>query len=249
MRHVELQSSASRREIAALENATATEIIEWALARFGKRLCVTTSFTDTVLIHLATTVEPDMTVVFLDTGFHFPETLATMRESMIRYQLRLRVARPESTRPGPVTNLWADGTTPCCDARKVRPLDNAMANGGFDAWLSGLRRTDSITGRDARIVGIDRNGRTKINPIANWDDETVAQYIADHDLVVNPLADQGYDSVGCWPCTEPGAARTGRWTDETKTECGLHTAGVEVSTSVPAFSISALPSMKRVGQR
>ena len=220
---VTLHSPRTKRQLAALECATATEIIEWALDTYGTTLCVTTSFADTVLVHLATQVNPDIEVLFLDTGYHFPETLDTMRTAMARYQLRLRVVRPEDyPHPTPLPHVWADDTTTCCEARKVRPLNEAMTDGGFEAWLSGLRRADSPERRNAPIVDTDRTGRTKINPLANWTDDAVAQYISRHDLLVNPLLNLGYDSVGCWPCTEPGAGRTGRWSDDSKTECGLH---------------------------
>lgn len=225
MTPVTLQSSATRREVDALEPCSATEIVEWALTTYGTQLCVTTSFADTVLLHLATQVAPDLDVLFLDTGYHFPETLETMRRSLRLYQLRLRVVRPENSQPHTaLPHLWADSTATCCDARKVQPLNHAMDQGGFTAWLSGLRRGDSPQRRNAAIVEADRFGRTKINPIANWSDDDVANYIAKHDLIVNPLLSQGYDSVGCWPCTEPGVGRKGRWAEESKTECGLHFA-------------------------
>lgn len=223
MTRVTLHSSEEKRTLEALEYATPIEIIEWSLETFGPKLCVATSFFDTVLVHLATRVNPDVDVIFLDTGFHFPETLATMRTALVRYQLRLRVVRPEDYAPsGSVPELWSNGTVSCCEARKVTPLNDAMTEGGFQAWLSGLRRADGQTRAHSPVIDVDRHDRTKINPLANWDDADVARYIADHDLIVNPLLKRGYDSIGCWPCTHPGTGRDGRWSELDKTECGLH---------------------------
>jgi len=223
---VTLQDRSTRDMNAALECATSAEIVAWAVEEYEHRLCVTTSFADTVLVHLATQVAPDIEVVFLDTGFHFAETLATMRAAMERYKLRLTVVRPEHhNAQDALVNVWSDDAVSCCEARKVRPLANAMTEGGFSAWMSGLRRADSAGRATAPVVDVDQNGRVKVNPIVRWSDADVARYIAEHDLIVNPLLAQGYESIGCWPCTEPGQGRDGRWSNETKTECGLHLAG------------------------
>lgn len=208
----------------ALDNrfsdAHPTDILRWATATFGSDLCLTTSFQDTLLIDLAIAVDPDLEVVFLDTGFHFAETLDVLRRAMIRYELHLRVERPDEDAP----DLWAAGSDACCVARKVAPLDRALA--GKRAWLSGLRRDDSATRADTRIVDVDRRGLVKINPLAAWSADAAAAWIADHDVIVNPLFADGFGSVGCWPCTErpeSGAgARSGRWNGTTKTECGIH---------------------------
>lgn len=200
-----------------LEHERAEEIISWAVEAFGPRLLMTASFADTLLIDLATQVEPDIEVVFLDTGFHFAETLDTVRRAMDRYRLNLTVLRPDAS----ASDVWADGSEACCAARKVGPLD-AHLRGNADAWLSGLRRSDSPARANTPIVMIDGRGLVKVNPIADWTDEHVASYVADHPIMVNPLANEGYSSIGCWPCTEPSVGRDGRWTDSTKTECGLH---------------------------
>ncbi|NNE74879.1 MAG: phosphoadenylyl-sulfate reductase [Acidimicrobiales bacterium] len=215
---VRLGPRAGRVVGAQLEDAAAEEIIDWAVETYGPRLCLTTSFANTVLVHLATRRHPGLDVIFLDTGFHFAETLATMREAFSRYQLNLTVVRPEAG----AAELWAAGSTTCCEARKVEPLDRAMTDGGFDAWLSGLRRADGPTRATATTLQTDRHGRTKINPLVRWTDDDVAAYADAHDLVVNPLVKQGYGSIGCWPCTEPAEGRDGRWAETTKTECGLH---------------------------
>jgi phosphoadenosine phosphosulfate reductase len=203
-----------------LEGATATEIIEWSIETFGSRISLAASMADTVLIDLAVAVDPDIEVVFLDTGFHFAETLQTLRRAQARYGLNVRVERPE-----PRTNdLFAVGTDSCCAVRKVALLDRALAD--KDAWLTGLRRAESPTRAGAPVVGYDSRGLVKVCPLATWSDADVDRYIAEHDIIVNPLVFEGYPSIGCWPCTDRVAdgadPRSGRWAGSAKTECGLH---------------------------
>ena len=202
------------------ETAHPTEAIRWATTTFGDGLCLTTSFSDTLLIDLAVAVDPDIEVVFLDTGFHFAETLDTLRRAMVRYELRLRVERPDEDAP----DLWESGTEACCGARKMAPLDRALA--GKRAWLSGMRRDDHAGRTRTPIVQVDRRGLVKVNPLAAWPAAEVESYAAEHDIVLNPLLAEGYESVGCWPCTERPTdgddARSGRWADSTRTECGIH---------------------------
>ncbi len=205
---------------AAFERAPAEEIVGWAAATFGDGLCVTTSLTDAVVLDLAARVVPGIEVIFLDTQYHFPETLATLDVVRERYPVRLEVRRPDRR----LDDLWRTDTDACCHARKVVPLDEALA--GKRAWLSGLRRTDSAERAGTPIVARDRRGLVKVNPIATWSDDDVALYIQLHDVPVNPLVARGYPSIGCWPCTRavaPGDdARAGRWAGTAKTECGLH---------------------------
>jgi phosphoadenosine phosphosulfate reductase len=202
----------------ALAGATPPEIVRWALDTFGRRLALTASFADTTLIDIATGVDPDIEVVFLDTGFHFAETLNTVRRAMDRYALNLTVLRPESD----AADLWAAGTEACCDARKVAPLERYLTRNA-DAWLSGLRRADDPGRADAPIVSLDKRGLVKINPMAEMSDGEYERYIDEHDVLVNTLQLDGYASIGCWPCTEPSTdGRSGRWAGSDKTECGLH---------------------------
>ncbi len=202
------------------ETAHPTEIIRWATDAFGDELCLTTSFSDTLLIDLAVAVDPDVEVVFLDTGLHFAETLATLRRAMVRYELHLRVERPDDGAP----DLFEFGTDACCAARKVAPLDRALAE--KRAWLSGMRRDDHAGRTHTPIVQIDRRGLVKVNPLAAWPADEADAYATEHDIVLNPLLAESYESVGCWPCTEHPTdgsdARSGRWADSTKTECGIH---------------------------
>ena len=205
---------------AKFETASAGEIVEWAVERFHPHLCLTASMTDAVLIDVATKVEPGVEVVFIDTGYHFPETLATLEVVRRRYGLNLRIM----TVPHYPVPLWQSDPVSCCTPAKVAQLERALL--GKRAWMSGLRRQESDTRREAAIVSRDRRGLVKVNPLANWTDLDVDGYIADHDVPVNPLVHKGYPSIGCWPCTRPVAAgehaRAGRWAGLEKTECGLH---------------------------
>jgi phosphoadenosine phosphosulfate reductase len=204
----------------SMERATPEEIVGWAATTFGERLCLTTSLTDAVLVDLVARVAPGTDVVFLDTQYHFPETLDTLDVVRQRYPVKLRVRRPDV----PMDDLWRTDTDACCAVRKVAQLDAALA--GKEAWLSGLRRDDSPERAGTPIVERDRRGLVKVNPIANWTDDDVALYIQLHDVPVNPLVARGYPSVGCWPCTQAVAEgddkRAGRWAGTGKTECGLH---------------------------
>jgi phosphoadenosine phosphosulfate reductase len=203
-----------------MDSWSAADIVAWSVEAFGPRLCVAASMGDTVLIDLATKVDPDIEVVFLDTGFHFPETLLTVRKAQQRYQLNLRVERAKPT----VGDLFALGTEGCCAARKVAVLDRVMAE--KDAWMTGLRRAEAASRAATPIVARDKRGVVKVCPIANWSDDDVTRYILEHDVIVNPLQYQGYPSIGCWPCTNRVAdgedPRSGRWAGSSKTECGLH---------------------------
>ena len=202
------------------EGADASDVIAWATETFGRRLCLTASFADTLLIDLATSVDPDIEVVFCDTGFHLAETLATVRRAQVRYGLNLTVLRPADE----ARDVWVDGPDACCALRKVEPLDRHLRT-GYGAWVSGLRRADSPGRSVTPVVQVDHRGLVKVNPIAAWSDEQVAEYMHSHDVLVNPLVAQGYTSIGCWPCTEraaPDDPRSGRWAGFDKTECGLH---------------------------
>jgi phosphoadenosine phosphosulfate reductase len=205
---------------ASFEDASADEIVRWAVDAFGSSLCLAASMADAVLIDVATRVDPSVEVVFLDTQYHFPETLATAKRVEGRYKLQLRVLTPDRE----PDDLWRTDTAACCDARKVQPMARHLAT--RSAWMSGLRRVESETRRDTPIVERDARGLVKINPLATWTDEQVDAYIVEHDVPVNPLLFDGYPSIGCWPCTQRVAEgedpRSGRWAGSSKTECGLH---------------------------
>ena len=200
-----------------LADAPAHKVLAWAVATFGSDLSVACSMQDAVLVDLAVRADPDVEVVFLDTGFHFAETLETARRVQERYRLNLVTLRPD----GDAAIYLTDGTTACCEARKVAPLERHLAERG--AWVTGLRRAESTSRAGAATLEWDSaRGVVKINPIVTWSDDDVDRYVAEHDIIVNPLRDKGFDSIGCEPCTLPGAGRSGRWAGSDRLECGLH---------------------------
>lgn len=214
----------SEEEIASIsagfESEPAPKIVRWAVETFGDDLCITASFQDAVLVDLATRVKPDIEVVFIDTGDHFPATYDTVERVRRRYDLNLRIMRV----PVPEVPFHVTDPVRCCSEAKVAALEEALT--GKRAWLSGLRRAEATTRAGAPIVSLDKRGLVKINPLATWSDLDVSRYIADNDVPYNPLLDAGYLSIGCAPTTRPVAAgedvRSGRWAGSEKTECGLH---------------------------
>lgn len=196
----------------------AAEAVRWAVEQFGDDLTLLCSGQDAVLIDVALSVHPRIEVAFIDTGFHFNETIETMLAIAERYRPNLRVVVPWRHLP----DVGKAGF--CCSEHKVEQLDVALS--GKRAWLSGIRRADGQS-RDATAqFEVDRRGLVKINPMVAWTDEQVLQHEIANDIIINPLRDRGYPSIGCRPCTSPveeGAdARAGRWAGEGKTECGLH---------------------------
>ena len=212
-----------------LEGARATEIIEWALGEFGERFCVTSSMADAAVAHLASQVAPGIDVVFLDTGLHFPETLAVRDFVASTMAVNVRSIQPDQSVPvqdgqfGP--RLFDRAPDECCALRKVLPLNTALAD--YDAWATGLRRDEGPTRAETRVVDFDVSRRkVKVSPIAQWTEAQQLDYLERHDIPVNSLLSDGFRSVGCWPCTRrtaPGEdPRAGRWAAFDKTECGLH---------------------------
>ena len=206
---------------ARLEVSGAGAAITWAADRFGDSLVIAGSFQDAVLVDIAERAAPGIEIVFLDTQYHFAETLWFVEQLRRRYDLNLTVVDP-LVEPD---DRWQRDLQGCCGVRKVEPLARALA--GKDAWITGLRRVDAPTRAAAPVVSWDlARSMVKVNPLAAWTDADVEGYLADHDLPRHPLAERGYPSIGCWPCTRPVAAgedpRAGRWSGSDKTECGLH---------------------------
>jgi phosphoadenosine phosphosulfate reductase len=214
---------------AELELAPAEHIIEWAVATFGDRFCITSSMADAVLAHLASRVAPGIDVVFLDTGYHFPETIgtadavgATMDVTLIPITPVQTVAEQDAAYG---SELFRRDPDLCCALRKVQPLAEALT--AYDAWATGLRRAETHDRVIAPVVGWDaKKGKVKVSPLARWTDDDVERYVAEHGVLVNPLVYDGYPSIGCAPCTRrvaPGDdPRSGRWAGTAKTECGIH---------------------------
>ncbi|WP_121017930.1 phosphoadenylyl-sulfate reductase [Streptomyces sp. 3211.6] len=228
------QAHGDRKELAEragreLEDASALEILTWAAETFGAKLCVTSSMEDAVVAHLASRVMPGVDVVFLDTGYHFEETIGTRDAVEAVMDVNLLTLMPcqsvaeQDAQYGP--RLHDRDPDLCCALRKVGPLDAGLA--GYEAWATGLRRDESPTRADTPVVGWDeKRGKVKVSPIARWTQEDVEAYVAEHGVLTNPLLMDGYTSVGCAPCTRRVAegedVRAGRWAGRGKTECGLH---------------------------
>jgi phosphoadenosine phosphosulfate reductase len=212
-----------------LEDASAQDIIRWATDTFGTRICVTSSMTDAVIIHLASSVRPGIDVVFLDTGYHFPETIGTRDAVEAVYDVNIVNVTAENSVAKQDQlfgkDLFAREPNECCRMRKVEPLGKALK--GYSAWVTGIRRVEAPTRANAPLISWDKAfNLVKINPIAAWSDEEMQSYIDANDILVNPLVFEGYPSVGCAPCTSKPAEgadpRSGRWAGSSKTECGLH---------------------------
>lgn len=218
--------------IAGLSPITQAEVaIRWVMERFGSgQVILASSMGDEVLVHLASEVAPGVKVLFLDTGYHFAETIgtrdafaATRPIELITVTPRLTVAEQDATH-GPA--LHSRAPDQCCAMRKVEPLNRGLA--GHAAWITGMRRSDAQTRVAIPVVGWDdKRGMVKLNPLANWDDDQVSDYAEAHGVLLNPLRQLGYTSIGCAPCTRPTTTdedpRAGRWAGHAKTECGLHT--------------------------
>ncbi len=218
-------------ERAALElaDASAEEILRFAAEEFGGGLAVTASMQDTVLVHLASAVLPGIDVLFLDTGYHFVETIGTADAVEAVYHVTLRRLLPLQTVAEQDAqygkDLFASNPDLCCALRKVAPLNRALT--GYEAWATGVRRAESPTRAGTPVVQFDaKRGKVKFAPLAAWSDDDVAEYITANNVLVNPLMGPDYPSIGCEPCTRrvlPGQhARAGRWAGLTKTECGIN---------------------------
>jgi phosphoadenosine phosphosulfate reductase len=214
---------------AELDDAPAEQIARWALATFEDGVCVASSMQDAVLVHLVSRIRADVPVVFLDTGYHFAETIGTRDAVEAAYPIKLLNVTPrqsvaeQDARYGP--RLHDRNPDLCCALRKVEPLERALEP--FAAWMTGLRRADSPTRAGTPVVEWDaKRSMVKVNPVAAWTDEDLAAYAEQHGVLVNPLVQLGYPSIGCAPCTRavaPGEdPRAGRWAGFGKTECGLH---------------------------
>ncbi|WP_412475227.1 phosphoadenylyl-sulfate reductase [Gordonia sp. LUNF6] len=217
-------------------DATAEELLRWTAETFGPHFVIAANMQDAVLIDVADKAIEDKEAVggrlkalFLDTGYHFAETLGTRDAVEQVYDLELLNITPEQTVQEQDElvgrNLFATDAVECCRLRKVVPLRGALAP--FRAWVTGIRRVEAPTRANAPLISFDEGfGLVKINPLAAWSDEQFQDYIDSHGVLVNPLVDEGYPSIGCEPCTVKPAAgadpRSGRWAGSAKTECGLH---------------------------
>lgn len=198
----------------------ATGALSWVVERFGSSYAVASSFQDVVLIDLAVKADPSAEVIFLDTEFHFSETLAFVERLRKIWNLNLTTTHPSVGR-----DEFPCGSPRCCELRKVAPLNKALE--GNDAWVTGLKRVDTPERSDAPILAWDpQRNMVKVNPLVTWSDDDIDAYVTDHELPRHPLTYVGYVSIGCAPTTQPVAVgqnpREGRWPGSDKTECGLH---------------------------
>ncbi|MCB0153209.1 MAG: phosphoadenylyl-sulfate reductase [Anaerolineae bacterium] len=213
------------------ETETAAQIIAWAVQTFRPKVAMSCSFqTQSLpLLHIISQVAPDLPVMFVDTSYHFPETLV-FRDQLVReWGLNLQIVRAAPPRGAavqpPEPDLYRRNPDLCCFINKVEPMQQTTA--GLRAWISGIRRDQSPTRAKSHILEQTSAGLLRVHPMANWTRQDVWQYIHDHSLPEHPLLSQGYLSIGCAPCTQPiftgQDERAGRWAGQAKTECGLHT--------------------------
>jgi len=216
-----------------LEAASAEEVLEYLVGRFHPRLYVACSFQKeaSVIMDMLVQIEPEARFFTLDTGFFFEETHATWRALEERYGTRVEVysgISPQRQAELHGDRLWERDPDACCDIRKVKPLDRALSQ--VDCWVAGLRRDQSPTRAYAKKLDWDeKHGLWKANPLADWSDRDVWNYIVANDVPYNELHDRGYASIGCTHCTQPGEGRDGRWAAAGKLECGLHGAAMRPS--------------------
>ncbi|MBK9158425.1 MAG: phosphoadenylyl-sulfate reductase [Micropruina sp.] len=211
-------------------DATAQEVVAWAGETFGSSLAVACSMAgDTVLPHLVAGVVPGVDVLFLDTGYHFPETIGTRDALAEVIDARIVNVLPKQTVAEQDAEygekLHDRNPTLCCQLRKVDPIDGELE--GYEAWVTGIRREDNALRANAQLVEWDaRHHMVKINPLAAWSFDDVIDYATGNGVPINLLLTEGYPSIGCAPCTRPVAPgedpRAGRWAGAAKTECGLH---------------------------
>ena len=217
------------RGAAELEGASAEELLRWTEEHFGGSYVVASNMQDAALVEMAAKVRPGVDVLFLDTGYHFAETIGTRDAVEQVYGVNVVNVKAENSVPEQDAlfgkDLFARDPGACCKMRKVEPLGKALS--GYSAWVTGIRRVEAPTRANAPLISFDEAFKlVKINPLAAWSDDDLQDYINTNGVLVNPLVDEGYPSIGCAPCTAkpaPGAdPRSGRWQGLSKTECGLH---------------------------
>jgi phosphoadenosine phosphosulfate reductase len=228
MTEAELQDLAERGG-AELDGASADDLLRWTDQHFGSNYIVASNMQDAVLVDLAAKVRPGVDVLFLDTGYHFVETIGTRDAVEAVYDINVVNVTPENNVAKQDVlygkDLFAREPNECCRMRKVEPLSKALR--GYSAWVTGIRRVEAPTRANAPLISWDKAfNLVKINPLAAWTDEDMQDYIDAKGVLVNPLVFEGYPSIGCAPCTakpaEGADPRSGRWAGLSKTECGLH---------------------------
>jgi phosphoadenosine phosphosulfate reductase len=219
-----------------LAGKTPQEVLRWAVERFFPRLTMATAFgaEGCCIIHMLAEIEPRVRIFNLETGYQFAETLALRERIRERYGIEVEYVRPEMSveeyekeHGGPLYVIRSDQ---CCHDRKILPLRRALV--GYDSWISSIRKDQTEHRAKASVVQWDRKFElVKCNPLLTWTKKDVWGFVMEHSVPYNPLHDQNYPSIGCWPCTRPVATgddeRAGRWAGTVKKECGLHVVEVE----------------------
>ncbi|WP_251923643.1 phosphoadenylyl-sulfate reductase [Salinibacter ruber] len=218
------------KEARKLEGASVETVLQWTWNTFGDDAAATSSFQSqsVPLLHLISQHVPDLPILFLDTGFHFPETLEFRDQLIEEFGLNVRSPEPRLGHDGfreKYGKLHQRDPNMCCYLNKVEPLEDAMKE--YDAWVSGIRRDQTKNRAGTPVLQREEDGTLKVCPMVEWTSRDVWTYIDEHDLPKHPLLEEGYLSIGCAPCTQaPGEGdgeRGGRWSGSDKTECGLHT--------------------------
>jgi phosphoadenosine phosphosulfate reductase len=226
----ELEAIAVEAESRFSPNASADDVLAWVAEEFGYRTTVACSMADVVLPHVVAQHLPWVDTLFLETGYHFPETIGTRDATEASLELTIVDVLPAQTVAEQDAQfgekLYERDPALCCQLRKVEPLTRTLAH--YEVWITGVRRDESPERADTPIVTWDaKNLLVKVNPLVDWSFDDLGTYSARHSLITNPLIEDGYPSIGCAPCTRrvaPGEdPRSGRWAGFSKTECGLHT--------------------------
>lgn len=214
-----------------LADSSPAAILQWAVNTFGDRLTMATAFgaEGCCIIHMLAEIDPRVRIFNLETGYQFAETLELRERIKERYGIEVELVKPDLTvaeyeeeHGGPLYTIRPDQ---CCYDRKIVPLRRAVI--GYEAWISAIRRDQTTHRAKAGVVQWDAKfNLVKVNPLLNWTKKDVWGFVLKHNIPYNPLHDQGYPSIGCWPCTQPVGngedERAGRWAGSAKKECGLH---------------------------
>ena len=214
-----------------LEKEKPQSILKWSFKEFGDEIAVSSSFGpgSGTLLHMANKIKPGVKILFLDTFYHFPETLEykeTLEKLLDLNVVTFRSQMPRKEFAAKHTlHLYEKNPDLCCHIHKVEPMKEALK--GLKAWVTGLRRTQAEARKNVQVLEKYEGGIVKINPLTNWTSKQAYDYLKEHKIPLHPLFEKGYTSVGCWPCTRPifgdEDERAGRWANKAKVECGLHT--------------------------
>jgi len=209
------------------EMKTPQDIVSWAVKQFKPHMALSSSFgaQSALLIHMCTQIDPEISVLFVDTGFLFKETYEFAEQLKQRFHLNLKIFRPSEKNIAMTKERLKNGDPRCCEDGKVEAMQNSLE--GVKCWIAGLMRGQAESRKNVKIVEEYESGLIKVHPIATWTLKDVHAYMTKYNLPYHPLWEKGYTSIGCEPCTRKPSAgkddRSGRWAGHAKTECGIHT--------------------------